>query len=264
MELEKAKASIEADGTRADGLAVGGDANENTPLHSEEAAAALPQSTPGRLYLAVKRCFDFLSSLAVSIVLLPLMLILMALVMIKDPGNPLYFQKRVGKGGSPIYVAKLRTMKKNSDRLEDKLTPEQLEEYRHEYKLKDDPRLIGWKKEGDGHRCFGAILRKLSLDELPQIAFNICLKGNMSVVGPRPILEEELMAEYTPAQQQRLLSLKPGLTGYWQAYARNNATYKTGERQQMELYYVQNCSVGLDVKIMIHTVGAVFTGNGAS
>lgn len=255
---------MENNGAQADNLVLLTDVAHQTTHQQETVSPVLLSHSSGKAYRVIKRCFDFLSSMVVSIILLPLLLILMVLIMIKDPGNPLYFQKRIGKGGRPIFVAKLRTMRKFSDHLEEMLTPEQLEEYKREYKLKDDPRLIGWKKEGDGRRCFGAILRKLSLDELPQIVFNIFLKGNMSVVGPRPILEKELKAEYTPLQQQQILMLKPGLTGYWQAYARGNATYESGERQQMELYYVQNCSLKLDMKILFRTIRAVFTGNGAS
>ena len=85
----------------------------------------------------------------------------------------------------------------------------------------------------------------------------------MSIVGPRPILQEELESNYTPEEQQLLLSVKPGLTGYWQAYARNDATYETGERQRMELYYVQNQSMWLDLKIVFATFGAVLRKSGA-
>ena len=75
----------------------------------------------------------------------------------------------------------------------------------------------------------------MSIDELPQILFNICILGNMSVVGPRPILQSELEENYTPEEQKLLLSVKPGLTGYWQAYARNDVGYQNHERQEMEL-----------------------------
>lgn len=214
-------------------------------------------------YLAVKRCFDFLSSLAVSIVLLIPLAILTLLVVIKDFGNPFYVQKRVGQGGKELRVAKFRSMKRGADQLEKMLTPEQLEEYRREYKLQDDPRLIGYKKPGDSRTCFGGFIRRTSLDELPQIVWNICIKGNMSVVGPRPILQDELEENYTPAQQAMLLSVKPGLTGYWQAFARNNAEYETGERQKMELFYVENRSLLLDIKILFATVGAVLKKQGA-
>ena len=235
----------------------------NRTFYRERSVSDIPATrSPEKVYQVVKRCFDFLSSLLVSIVLLPLVLILMALIMIKDPGNPLYFQKRVGKGGHTIYVAKLRTMRRNADHLEEMLTPEQIEEFKREYKLRDDPRLIGWNKPGDCEKCFGAFLRKLSLDELPQIAYNICLKGNMSVVGPRPIVESELNENYTPEEQKLLLSVKPGLTGYWQAYARNEAKYEDGRRQQMELWYVQNRSLWLDVKIIFASVVAVIKRSG--
>lgn len=116
---------------------------------------------------------------------------------------------------------------------------------------------------GDGQKCFGAKIRRMSLDELPQIPVNILIKGNMSIVGPRPILQSELEENYTPEQQKLLLSVKPGLTGYWQAYARNNAEYSNGERQKMELYYVKNRSFWLDVKIIFKTVGTVIRKTGA-
>lgn len=214
-------------------------------------------------YLVVKYCFDFLASLALSIILMIPLAILALMVVVKDFGNPFYVQKRVGQNGKELFVAKLRSMKKGADNLEKMLTEEQLEEYYCEYKLNDDPRLIGYSKPGDSTKCFGGFIRKTSLDELPQIVWNICIQRNMSVVGPRPILKEELEEHYTVEEQALLLSVKPGLTGYWQAYARNNATYETGKRQSMELYYVQNRSLLLDIKILFATVGAVFKERGA-
>ena len=216
-----------------------------------------------KIYLFLKRCFDFVSSLCVSIVLLIPMAVLAIIIMIKDPGNPFYLQKRVGQNGKEIGVLKFRSMRKNANQLEEMLTPEQLAEYKKEYKLNDDPRLIGYRKAGDGNSCFGAYIRKASLDELPQMFWNICIKGNMSVVGPRPILYEELMQHYSPEEQELLLSVKPGLTGYWQAYARNNATYQTGIRQYMELFYANKASFWLDMKIILATVGAVVRKRGA-
>ena len=85
----------------------------------------------------------------------------------------------------------------------------------------------------------------------------------MSIVGPRPVVKSELEENYTPQQQKALLSVKPGLTGYWQAYARNNVGYKNGERQKMELWYVQNRSFSLDIKIIFKTVDTVLRGRGA-
>lgn len=216
-------------------------------------------------YLVIKRVFDFLSSLIVSILILIPMLIVALVVIIKDFGNPFYKQKRVGKKGKPLKVWKFRSMKKGADKLEQMLTPEQLEEYKREFKLDDDPRLIGYKKEGDGKngKCFGAKIRRTSIDELPQILFNICILGNMSVVGPRPMLEEELDKYYTPEQKELLLTAKPGLTGYWQAYARNNATYESGDRQKMELYYIEHRSLWLDLKIIFKTFFGVLKRDGA-
>ena len=227
----------------------------------EGAVLALPKVS--RWYLFWKRCFDFVSSLMASIVLLIPMAVIGLLVVLKDAGSPFYIQQRVGQGGKLIPVYKFRSMKKNADHLEDMLTPEQLEEYRTEYKLVDDPRLLGYKKAGDGSRCFGAMIRKTSIDELPQIFFNIPLRGDMSVVGPRPILPDELAENYTPEEQELLRSVKPGLTGYWQAYARNDATYASGERQQMELHYIYHRSIWMDIKIILQTVVSVVRKAGA-
>lgn len=234
--------------------------NEEEQTRSEKPAE---DRKAGRWYLLTKRCFDTVSSFCVSILLLVPMGMIAALIMLKDPGNPFYMQKRVGQDGKEIGVLKFRSMRKNADHLEDVLTPEQLAQYKKEYKLEDDPRLIGYHKAGDGKKCFGSFLRRSSIDELPQIFWNICIKGNMSVVGPRPVLREELLKNYTPEEQKLLLRVKPGLTGYWQAYARNNATYETGERQRMELYYVRNQSWLLDIRILFVTVGAVFMKYGA-
>ena len=213
--------------------------------------------------LFVRRCFDLACSLCASVLLFIPMLIISVMIMMKDPGNPFYIHKRVGRNGESIGVLKFRSMKLGADNLEKMLTDEQLKEYKQEYKLKDDPRLIGYKHPGDGEKCFGAVLRRTSIDELPQIVYNILLKGNMSVVGPRPILEDELKENYTDEQRDMLLSVKPGLTGYWQAYARSNATYETGRRQEMELYYIANRSLFLDLKIIIKTISVVFKREGA-
>ncbi len=180
------------------------------------------------VFLCFKRAFDIVSSLIASVILLVPITVVAILIMIKDPGCPFYIQERMGKGGKPLKILKFRTMRKGADKLENMLSPEQLEEYKREYKLNDDPRLIGYKRPGDGSKCFGARLRQLSIDELPQIPYNILLKGDMSVVGPRPILREELEKYYSLKEQQILLSVKPGLTGYWQAYARNGAKYQIG------------------------------------
>lgn len=234
---------------------------ERTGEDKHESVQDVPKQSAG--YLLIKRCFDFVSSLCVSLVLVIPMAIIAVMIMLKDPGSPFYMQKRVGQNGKEIGVLKFRSMRKGADRLEEMLTPEQLEQYKKEYKLDDDPRLIGYKKPGDGSKCFGAFIRRTSIDELPQILWNICLKGNMSVVGPRPILRDELEENYSPEEQKLLLSVKPGLTGYWQAYARNDASYESGERQRMELHYVNNAGFLLDMNIIFHTVFSVLRKSGA-
>jgi len=211
----------------------------------------------------VKRFFDILLSLVLTVLTAPLALLVILLIFALDRGNPFYCQRRVGMGGREFTLLKFRTMRKNADRVAENLSPEELALYRREYKLTEDRRLIGYRCAGDGRRCFGAILRRLSIDELPQLWWNVLICGNMSLVGPRPVLREELDAHYTKEEQETVLAVKPGVTGYWQAYARNRACYENGERQKMELYYAQNHSFWLDLKIIFRTVVAVITKAGA-
>ena len=154
-----------------------------------------------------RRMIDILLSLVLGAVLLPVALLVTVLVCIRSPGTPFYLQKRMGRGGKTIGVLKFRSMKKDVI-----LSDAQQAQYRLEYKLDDDPRLIGYREKGDGKRCFGAILRRTSLDELPQLYLNVLLLGNMSLVGPRPIVAEELSTYYTEEEQRQLLSVKPGVT----------------------------------------------------
>lgn len=216
-----------------------------------------------RCYRFFKRLFDVILSLILSLLFTPLMLVITLLILVRDGGNPFFLHTRVGQNGKRLRVLKFRTMKRRAEDICATLTEAEQAEYRLEYKLNDDPRLIGYKKKGDGRRCFGALLRRTSMDELPQLWFNVLLLGNMSLVGPRPILAEELERFYTEKEQQTLLSAKPGVTGYWQAYARGSVHYGNGTRQQMELFYVENRSLWLDVKILCRTVAAVFIKIGA-
>ena len=238
---------------------------QNDTEENEQLAEAIytPIYTPKPIFDFFKRVFDVISTLLVSILLVIPFILISAVIVVKDGWSPFYVHKRIGKNFKSIGVYKFRSMKKNADDIEKMLTPDQLAEYKEEYKLKDDPRLIGYRTVGDGEKCFGAKLRRSSLDELPQIMVNILILGNMSVVGPRPILESELKENYTSDEQKLLLSVKPGLTGYWQAYARNNVGYSDGERQKMELYYVQNRSFLLDLKIIFKTIEAVLLREGS-
>lgn len=225
---------------------------------------SLPQKCIcGKKYLFIKQCCDSVLSLCAGLILLVPMAVIAVMIFVKDPGNPFYVQKRVGQNGKELHVWKFRSMCKGADRLEESLTPEQLAEYRREYKLKDDPRLLGYKESGSGKMCFGAVLRRFSLDELPQILFNVALFSNMSLVGPRPLLTEEIMTCYTQDERRIFISAKPGITGYWQVYGRNDATYESGERQRLELYYILNRSLLLDIRILFRTIGTVLKRKGA-
>ena len=201
-------------------------------------------------YLFIKRLFDFLASLAALILLSPLMLILAILVYLDDPGKVFYGHLRIGKNGKPFKVWKFRSMYMNADKMIDLLTPEHAKQYYTEFKIDNDPRITK----------IGNFLRKTSLDELPQL-FNV-LCNDMSLVGPRPLIESEIQTYYAD-MYDTLLAVKPGVTGYWQAYARNNATYQSGERQKMEMYYVHNASLWLDIKILFKTIGSVLKKQGA-
>lgn len=202
------------------------------------------------IYPRVKRVLDVIISVMALLVIWPVMLII-ALLVKRDGGPAFYAQKRVGRNGRLFKVYKFRSMKVGADKLEDFLTPEELAEYRRDYKLKNDPRISK----------LGNFLRKSSLDELPQL-WNI-IRGDMSLVGPRPLLPSELTGNYTPEERQLLMSVQPGLTGYWQAVARNESSYLTGERQKQELYYIGRVSFLMDVKIILMTVERVITGKGA-
>lgn len=185
-----------------------------------------------------KRALDVVCSAAGIVLLSPLLLALAVWVKLDSPGPVLFRQKRVGKGKTLFSILKFRTMYADTP----KDVPTHL--------LQDPDAMIT--------RC-GRFLRRTSLDELPQL-FNI-LSGKLSLVGPRPVLQEE--TELYGAQRELLLSCKPGLTGLWQARGRSNVTYENGQRQALELQYVATRSFWLDIKIMFWTVGAVLRMDGA-
>lgn len=198
------------------------------------------------LYPVVKRLFDIVGSLFFLLVLSPLFLVIACLIFLED-GQPVFYRhERVGRNGRTFEMYKFRTMYRNAKVV---LTEEQQRGLELEFKLENDPRVTR----------IGRGLRMSSLDELPQL-WNI-LKGDMSFVGPRPIVEREF-ENYTAEQTAAFQSVVPGLTGYWQAYARNDATYQSGRRQEMEMYYVQNASFWLDIRILFKTVGSVLRKSG--
>lgn len=202
------------------------------------------------LYLFIKRAFDIVSSTLFIIVFSWLYIILALVVKCGDGGKVFYKHKRVGRNGKTIYIAKFRSMENDADHLEQSLTPEQLEQYKKEYKIDNDPRITK----------VGGFLRRTSLDELPNV-FAIW-KGDLSVIGPRPLMKEEALEKYG-AQADKLLSVKPGMIGWWAVNGRSNTTYDSGERQKLELYYVDHCSVELDIKIIFKAIVKVFKWDGA-
>ena len=228
---------------------VSGDAAEQAD--APQAQAFVPRRGAGyRCYLFFKRAFDIVASGLFLLVFSWLYLILAVCVKCSDGGPVFYRHPRVGKNGKTIYIPKFRSMKKNADRLEDMLTPEQLAQYKREYKIDNDPRITK----------LGSFLRKTSLDELPNVW--AIFTGAISVIGPRPLMREEVEEKYG-ADAQKLLSVKPGMIGWWAANGRSNCTYESGERQRLELYYVDHCSVGLDIKIIFKTIAGVFRRTGA-
>lgn len=198
----------------------------------------------------IKRVMD----IAICLLGLPFALpigLLLALIIYADSGAaPIYRHQRIGKGGRPFTIYKFRTMVRGADALLKNYlaqNPELAEEWRKTQKLKNDPRLTR-----SGH-----FLRKYSLDELPQI-YNI-LRGEMSLVGPRPIVENE--KEKYGRYFEEYCMVRPGLTGLWQTSGRNNTAYS--QRVAYDHYYINNWTVWLDLWILAKTVPIAINGNGA-
>ena len=200
-----------------------------------------------KTYLVAKRALDVIAS-AIGLVLffLPMVLIVL-LIKLESPGPAIFVHKRIGKNGENLPLLKFRSMHANAEDMINEFSPEQRAEWEENFKLENDPRITR----------VGKFLRKSSLDELPQL-INI-LRGELSVVGPRPVVTEEL--ERYGENKEKFLSVTPGLTGYWQAYARSTCSYE--QRMKMELYYVENANFWWDIRIIIATVGVVLRGKGA-
>ena len=199
-------------------------------------------------YRFVKRAFDVVFSLLVFVVFCWLFAIIALLIKLDDPKGPVFFrQERVGKDGRTFYMYKFRSMCVDA---EEKLAELKVlnEKTGPVFKMKDDPRVTR----------VGRIMRKFSVDELPQ--FINVLTGDMSVVGPRPALPRET-AEYGPREHQRLL-VRPGLTCYWQT-CKHRDTITFDEWVDMDLAYIKDCSVVLDLKLIAKTVVVVLTAQGS-
>ena|SRR4030042_3160407 len=198
----------------------------------------------------IKRTVDLLLIVLSSPLLLVLFSILIILVRLDSRGPAIYRQKRLGKDGKEFMIWKFRTMAVDADQMLEKhfeTHPELRTEWDDRKKIRNDPRVTR----------VGRILRRLSLDELPQI-YNI-VRGEMSIVGPRPIVDEEI--QYYNDSYYLYTRVKPGLTGLWQVSGRNDMSYE--QRVSLDEYYVKNWSIWLDIYILFQTIKAVLTGKGA-
>lgn len=197
----------------------------------------------------IKRGIDIFLSVIGLILLSPIFCFIAIAIKLDSKGSVFYKHKRIGKDGEIIYLYKFRSMYTDSkERLEMLLkNPDIRKEWEENFKLKDDPRITK----------IGKFLRKTSLDELPQL-LNI-LKGEMSIIGPRPVIDEEL--EKYRQNKSKFLSVTPGLTGYWACNGRSATTYE--DRIAMELYYIDNISARIDIKIFFKTILSVLNRKGA-
>jgi Undecaprenyl-phosphate galactose phosphotransferase WbaP len=202
------------------------------------------------LSLLLKRLVDFLMALILLCFTLPLMLLITIAIRFESPGPALFRHTRIGKGGKQFVCFKFRTMVGNAQIILGSLlasNPLLRDEWEQDFKLKDDPRVTR----------IGKFLRKTSLDEIPQI-FNV-IKGDMSFVGPRPIVKSEIprygeIFEYYKA-------VPPGVTGLWQVNGRNDVDYE--QRVKLDYWYITNWSIWLDFTILIRTLGVVMGRKGA-
>ena len=198
------------------------------------------------LYHAVKRLFDVVASACGLILLSPLFLLLIILIKSEDGGPAFYSQERIGKNEKPFKMWKFRSMVVDADKMLDKLE-DQNEIDGAMFKIKDDPRITK----------IGHVIRKYSLDELPQL-WNVLI-GDMSLVGPRPPLPSEV-EEYTDYDKQRL-TVMPGCTGLWQVTKRNEADFD--EMVWLDIVYINHSGLVEDLKLIIKTVLVMVHPNGA-
>ncbi|WP_293133737.1 sugar transferase [Microcoleus sp. bin38.metabat.b11b12b14.051] len=192
----------------------------------------------------LKRLFDILFSLSVLILFAPVYLLLALSIALSSSGPIFYVQERVGKNRKMFYCLKFRTMVENADDILLEImekSPDLRQEFEDNFKLKQDPRIT----------CIGRFLRMTSLDEFPQF-WNV-LKGDMSVVGPRPLVEEEL-PRYG-RHINKILTIRPGITGLWQVSGRNDIPYP--RRVQIDLYYANDKNLWMDMWIVFKTIGVV-------
>jgi exopolysaccharide biosynthesis polyprenyl glycosylphosphotransferase len=214
-------------------------AEQTAPSHEGLLGAAWWQ-------VVAKRGMDILVSALAIVVLSPVLLAVAILVRVTSRGSIFYVQQRVGRGGGPFRMYKFRSMYRDAHDRRD----EHVDQNMHQgpiFKIRDDPRVTP----------VGRAIRRLSIDELPQF-FNV-LKGDMSLVGPRPALPEEFL-DYTDRERRRLL-VKPGVTCIWQVSGRSDIDFQTWI--DMDLEYIETWSLRLDLELIAKTVPAVLSGRGA-
>ena len=212
-------------------------------------AAARRVATSSSLNTAAKRVFDIVGTLILAIVFSPLMLVIW-LLMPRNGGSVIYKHRRIGKDGKAFECLKFRTMVPNAEEVLQQLLqsdPQAKAEWVSDHKLRNDPRITP----------VGRFLRRTSLDELPQL-WNV-IRGEMSLVGPRPVIKEELLRY--GRNVGAYFAARPGITGLWQVTGRNDTDYR--RRVALDTYYVRNHNLLLDLYILLKTTGVVLCGVGA-
>lgn len=220
---------------------------ETTTERNQQQSEPVDLENLTRTYVCGKRCFDIVASSIALVLLSGVFLIIALLIKLDDPhGKVFYSQTRIGKNGQKFQMWKFRSMIANADKLVEKLITKNDVEGAM-FKIKSDPRVTR----------VGRVLRKYSLDELPQF-YNV-LRGDMSLVGPRPPLPREV-AKYTSYDKQRLMVI-PGVTGLWQVSGRSDLSFE--EMVELDLYYIKHACFSEDLKILLKTVSVVIHPNGA-
>lgn len=203
-------------------------------------------------HLPIKRLFDIFFSLICLILGAPIYLFIAGCIYFSSPGKIFYYHERLGRGGRMFRCYKFRSMYSDADiRLKEIIENDAAlrEEWNQSFKLKNDPRIT----------FIGSFLRKTSLDELPQF-WNV-LKGDLSVVGPRPVIKEEF-EKYFGVKGYKILSIRPGLTGLWQVSGRSDIT-SYEDRILLDEHYVDTHSLTLDMKIILKTIPVMLNSKGA-
>ncbi len=202
------------------------------------------KNNPKKFYNLLKSIFDVFFGILILILSIPLFVVIALLIKFSSRGPILFFQKRIGKNSKPFKCIKFRTMHPEAeDILKNLLNNNNLlrKEFQETHKIKNDPRITE----------IGKFLRKTSLDELPQL-INV-IKGEMSFVGPRPVVKGEIM-KYGK-KFRKVISVNPGITGLWQVSGRNKLSYE--KRIDLDLNYIKNYSFIMDLRILIRTFGVI-------